>query len=168
MKLIIHDLRDQDFKKIFSDHIENSIIISNDGNINNCIGCFGCWIKTPGKCIIKDDYSNMGEYLSKASELIIVSECFYGSYSPFIKNVLDRSISYILPYFKIVKGLMRHKRRYKNNINMKVFFYGDDIKDNEKKTAEELVHANAQNFYAKANVFFIGDIMNSSLLTFKD
>ena len=23
--------------------------------IANCVGCFGCWTKTPGRCFIRDD-----------------------------------------------------------------------------------------------------------------
>lgn len=163
MKLIIHDLKSEDFKNIFQNDIDNSVIVSGEHNISNCIGCFGCWIKSPGKCIIKDNYSDMGEYLSKTEELIIISECFYGSYSPFVKNVLDRSISYVLPYFTVVKDLMHHKRRYKNRINMKVFFYGKDIKDYEKETALRLVEANSINFYSDYRVFFIDDIMKIHL-----
>ena len=26
-----------------------------DMQIANCIGCFGCWVKTPGTCVIDDD-----------------------------------------------------------------------------------------------------------------
>ena len=73
----------------------NVYIISDTGTIRHCVGCFGCWIKTPGKCVLKDGYDNLGELLSKSEKLTIISRCFYGCYSPFVKNVLDSSISYI-------------------------------------------------------------------------
>ena len=56
MKLIIHDLDEEEFKNIFSEPDEDVVLIGNSGEILNCIGCFGCWIKTPGKCIIRDQY----------------------------------------------------------------------------------------------------------------
>lgn len=125
---------------------EDDVVIENNGKIHHCIGCFGCWVKTPGRCVIKDDYSMIGEKLSKCNEVIIVSECTYGSYSPFVKNVLDRAISYIHPDFVIRNGEMHHKRRYDNVIDMKVYFYGNAITDKEKETARSLVAAHAVNY----------------------
>lgn len=72
--------------------------------LRHCIGCFGCWVKTPGECIIKDSYQNMGKQLSKCEELILISKCTYGGVSPFVKNVLDRAIPYISPNFRIVNN----------------------------------------------------------------
>ena len=112
MKLIIHDLDEEEFKNIFSEPDEDVVLIGNSGEILNCIGCFGCWIKTPGKCIIRDQYGDMGELLARCEEARIISRCCYGGYSPFVKNVLDRSIPYLHPYFKIKNGEMHHKQRY--------------------------------------------------------
>lgn len=154
MKLYIHDLQDYEFKKLLNDmessadceNIYNDIkIIEKVKPINNCIGCFGCWIKTPAKCVINDSYEDMGEYFSKSDEIIIISRCVYGGFSPFVKNVLDRSISYIHPYFKMRNNEMHHKRRYKNIINLTVWFYGENITLDEKETANKLVKANAIN-----------------------
>lgn len=44
MRLIIHDLTQEEFKGLNIDKGE-AIIISDNGNIHNCIGCFGCWLK---------------------------------------------------------------------------------------------------------------------------
>jgi len=145
MKLLIHDLENKEFKKIFPNQLDDTIIISDDGTIHHCIGCFGCWIKTPGACVIRDKYGDMGEYLSKCQEVILISKCCYGGFSPFVKNVLDRSISYIHPYFVIRNGEMHHRRRYKNHMDMRVWFYGENITEKEKQTSEKLVKANSIN-----------------------
>ncbi|WP_373898438.1 flavodoxin family protein [Haloimpatiens sp. FM7315] len=145
MKLFIHDLEERNFQKLFPNKRHDNIIISDRGKIHHCIGCFGCWIKTPGNCIIDDDYKDMGELFSKCEEVIIISKCIYGSYSPFIKNILDRSISYIHPYFVIRNGEMHHRRRYNNKFNMKVWFYGKNMTEEEKQTANALVKANSYN-----------------------
>ena len=51
-------------------------IIVKDKNIGTCIGCFGCWNKTPGVCVIKDD---MKEVLDKIlwADIIIWSFGLY-------------------------------------------------------------------------------------------
>ena len=159
MKLLIHDLESKDFKKIFPNQLDDTMVISDDGTIHHCIGCFGCWIKTPAACVIRDKYGDMGEYLSKCKEIIIISKCYYGGFSPFVKNVLDRSISYIHPYFVIRNGEMHHRRRYKNHIDMKVCFYGENITEKEKQTGEKLVKANSINLDCDiSSVSFVNSI----------
>lgn len=144
MKLIITDIKD------FSIPVSGDYkLIKPEGDIRTCRGCFGCWIKTPGECIIRDKYSRTGIELGRCSELIIISECFYGSVSPFVKTVQDRAISYIHPDFVIRKGEMHHKRRYDNVISVSVYFYGENITEEEKDTARKLVEANSDNYDGK-------------------
>lgn len=141
MKLIITDLED------FRIPIQGDYhIIRPVGNIRHCVGCFGCWVKTPGKCVIHDGYENTGIIMGKCTELIIVSRCCYGSLSPFVKTVLDRAISYIHPDFVFRKGEMHHKRRYDNVITLTAHLYGENITDTEKETAIGLMQANADNY----------------------
>lgn len=145
MTTVIHDLSKEEWEQI-ADFFADATVISNSGMIKKCVGCFGCWIKTPGQCVIPDGYQNMGEILGKTNQLVIISRLRFGGYSSFVKNVLDRSISYILPYFEIRNGEMHHKARYQNRMVLSAYFYGDEIADEEKKTARELVEANAINF----------------------
>lgn len=159
MKIIIHDLNQQEFAALYSNSDKDTVIISDNDTIHNCIGCFGCWIKTPGVCVLKDGYSNMGELLSKCNELVIISRCIYGSYSPFIRNVLDRCIPYLLPYFVPLSGETHHKNRYENTFALSVYFYGEDITEREQETAKALVKANGINFYSsESELYFHKDL----------
>lgn len=141
MKLIITDIEN------FSIPVEGQYkVIKPMGDIHHCIGCFGCWVKTPGKCVIHDGYEGTGIDMGKCTELIVVSRCHYGSVSPFVKMVQDRAISYSHADFEIRKGEMHHKLRYKNTIALSVYFYGENITDVEKETARNLMEANADNY----------------------
>lgn len=156
MNLIIHDLSKEQWEALAFPLKEEEKIIDNSGNIKKCMGCFGCWLKTPGRCVIPDEYQRMGELAAKAGELTIISKCSFGSYSSFVKNVLDRSISYVLPFFEIREGEMHHRKRYDNQFLMRVIFYGSDITEEEKETAKELVKANAVNLHGKVKeVLFV-------------
>lgn len=147
MRLIVHDLTPEQEKEL-SLPGEDTRIISDDGAIRPCVGCFGCWIKTPAQCVIRDHYGDMGEALSKCDELILISRCRYGGFSPFVKNVLDRSISYILPCFLIENGEMHHRPRYRSHFRVSAYFYGDDLTERDKALARSLVQANSVNFHS--------------------
>ncbi len=111
MKLIITDL------ETLPCRVDGEYKLIGPGRpFRHCVGCFGCWIKTPGVCVIHDGCELTGRDLSKCSELILVSRCVYGCTSPFVKNVLDRAISYIHPYFAVRGGEMHHRRRYENRL----------------------------------------------------
>ena len=178
MQVVIHDMNKEEFQKIYEklkvEVIEKKIkksknwiknneekvkIISDENKIKNCTGCFCCWIKNPGRCILKDGYENLAELYSKAEKIIIISKCCYGTYSPFVKNVLDRSIPYLLPFFKLKNNEMHHTIRYKKKLFLEVYFYGKDLTELEKNIAEKTVKANCVNLNVKKfNVSFLGNI----------
>ncbi|MBY2478831.1 flavodoxin family protein [Clostridioides difficile] len=149
MRLLIHDLTEEELDKLSPRLNKNIKVLPNTKEIHKCIGCFGCWIKTPTECVIKDYYSNMSKLINDSDELIIISRCCYGGFSPFVKNIIDKSISYILPYFVMKDNMMRHKSRYSKQINLKSIFYGNHITEAEKDTATKLVHGNSINFNMK-------------------
>lgn len=142
-RVLIHDLQPG-----FAADANFDEVIEDNGRIKNCIGCFTCWIKTPMECVLKDGYEHMAEKLAACDELILLSRCSYGGPSAFVKNVLDRSIPYLHPDFVIKDGQMHHKQRFPQHISIKILFYGEDLTDMEKATAEDWAKAMAVNFDA--------------------
>lgn len=161
MRMIVHDLQEQEFAGWTEGGQGGLTVISDNGTIRQCMGCFGCWTRTPGVCVIRDGYNNLGELLSRSDELIIISKCMYGSYSPFVLNVLNRSISYVLPYFVTRNGETHHRKRYDHKFALSVHFYGDGITEAEKGTARTLVAANSVNLYSTGNRVYFHNSLDS-------
>lgn len=149
MRLIVHDLANDDYDAWLSSFSRDTDeVIGESGTIRHCVGCFGCWVRTPGTCVLKDPYKHMGERLAACDEFVLISRNVYGGYSPFVSNVLNRSLPYILPYFVIQDGETHHQQRYKQRFKFSVHFYGEGITEAERHTAQALTRANAKNLDA--------------------
>ena len=153
MKVLLHDLSQEEIIKYGADKISEDMVVLTkmEREPNKCIGCFGCWVKNPGQCVLHDEYNRMGEYLGNCTEVIIVSKCIYGEFSPYVKKLIDRSISICHPYFTTRAGKMHHKLRYDNQPKLTVYFYGYDLTNEEKNTAEGRVKGMRINFGASEN-----------------
>ena len=158
-RLILHDLQPEEAVNNLPREPGSVTLVYAKPQIHNCIGCFGCWIKTPGTCLIDDEGRSFGRLIPDCDEFIVVSKCIYGSLSPDVKLTLERSISVSLPFFHIVNGEMHHLPRYKKMPDLAYHFYGPDITEREKSTARKLTDANALNLYAPNHYVFFHSSM---------
>ncbi len=148
MKLVIHDFKDENEvpKQLFNDDI---YMIYTKQPKGVCIGCFGCWINTPGKCIIKDRLKDMGQIFSSIDELVVVSHVYCGGFPSDVKTVVDRSISYLLPFFRMINKEMHHVPRYKQQFKMSAYFYDcQNIEEDERLLTKRYFEAFSVNFNA--------------------
>ena len=80
--------------------------------IADCLGCFGCWVKTPGQCVIDDAERGIVKKLAHAELKVYVTPVVFGGYSYELKKALDRQIGNVLPFFKKFNGEIHHPARY--------------------------------------------------------
>lgn len=83
-------------------------------NIKNCIGCFTCWTKTPGKCLHKDDMTK--ELFPKWLEsdmVVYATPLYYHFINSTMSTFLERTLPAIQPFFKRGEGKTYHPLRHK-------------------------------------------------------
>lgn len=126
-----------------------------DGKYAPCQGCFGCWTKHPAECFMRDSLQQVCRTVGKADVLTIVTENFYGSYSPNVKTVLDRSIGLSTPFSTWRGKQMHHTLRYGKHRLLRVIVYGD-ITEQERETFTLMAKKNAINYgYEESEVIFL-------------
>lgn len=143
--LMLHDLNNILHQELVKKN-EKYMVFPASPAVRPCLGCFSCWVKTPGECIITDRGQEFLSHMAEAGEIVVISKMCFGSYSPDIKAIIDRSIGYILPFFRIIQGQMHHVPRYDHKASLKCVFYGDEMSERDKSTARRLCKANALNF----------------------
>jgi multimeric flavodoxin WrbA/putative sterol carrier protein len=83
---------------------EVEIVNLREKTVNNCIGCFTCWTKTPGQCIHKDDMSK--ELFPKwiDSDLVVyATPLYYHTMNSSMAAFRERTLPAVQPFFE--KGL---------------------------------------------------------------
>jgi multimeric flavodoxin WrbA len=81
--------------------------------LGHCVGCFGCWQKTPGICVQKDAGREIARAVIESDLTVLFSPIRFGCYSPGLKRVIDRIFSPLLqPFMTVYHGETHHLPRY--------------------------------------------------------
>lgn len=91
--------------------IENIILAEKD--IRHCMGKFECWLKTPGKCTIRDDMDDLLPRFMASDIVVFAFPVYFENVPSIMKNFIDRLAPVLLPHFEEDNmGEYRHSKRY--------------------------------------------------------
>ena len=88
--------------------------------IADCIGCYACWLKTPGICAIHDDQEEILKGYTWADFIVLASPLSMGFVSALLKKSYDRIIPLVHPFLRLNDGRMAHYPRYDNEYKIGV------------------------------------------------
>ena len=141
MNLILSD-RHFNIPEIYDPSIE--YIDLSQLRIASCTGCFGCWTKTPGKCVIRDDAVDVYPKIAASSRVLYISRIKYGGYDTVMKTMLERAIPIQQAFIRLFRRETHHIQRNVVPKQATIIGYGD-ISNEEQSVFHQLVERNARN-----------------------
>ena len=124
----------EDVLQSTNDNVKVNVFTLRNMDIDYCIGCWDCWVKTPGVCKIQDEQPKVLESLINADHLFLVSNIRTGFVTSVLKRTIDKMIPIIHPYIRIYHGELHHNPRYKHYPKLHILLVGED-KKNETVTS---------------------------------
>ncbi len=135
-------------------------LVLRDMKIAPCMGCFGCWVQTPGTCVIDDAGREIARSFIRSDLTILLTPVTFGGYSSELKKGLDRSLGLIMPFFTVIGGEVHHQPRYKRYPSLMGIGILSKKDEESESIFKTLVHRNAINFHAPAHA--AGTILRES------
>ncbi len=150
-----------DFLRI--DNHEVDVRVLRNEKIAGCLGCFGCWLKTPGECVIKDAGSDLPKRVIESDIVFLLTPITFGMYSSELKKAMDRfPCPVLLPFFKKINGEIHHAPRYDKYPTIVAFGVMPCPDEEIENNFNTLVSRNAINLHTKAtsNIVYSNDEPN--------
>ncbi len=83
-----------------------------DVPLRHCVGCWGCWVKTPGQCVASDASIEMDCAVIGADFVLWAAPLKMGFPTELLKMANDKHLPLIHPYMEVDQGEAHHLRRY--------------------------------------------------------
>jgi NAD(P)H-dependent FMN reductase len=94
---------------------ETSLIHVRELELKPCLGCFHCWVQTPGECVHEDGMRAALEAYTEADLVVYGTPLYHGSMSGLLKTFLDRLLPRHEPWLipsPHVAGMSGHPSRW--------------------------------------------------------
>ena len=127
-----------------------NVITLGEQSINECIGCWNCWVKTPGRCVMKDQMADSYNNYVNSDSVILIMETAQGFINHKAKAFFDRTIPHYHPYIEMVGGECHHAARYERYPDMVFYFDPEGLTDQEEQVTEDYLYRTAYHFRSKA------------------
>ncbi|MCP4135257.1 MAG: flavodoxin family protein [bacterium] len=112
-------------------------ILLREKDIKECIGCFGCWVKTPGLCIHKDDMKQILKKLIESEIQLMVSDVRFGMLSPTLLSAINRFLPMGCAYMRLDENKKSaHYPRY--NLNWKKGLLIEDFHGRDEQRLKDI------------------------------
>ena len=151
----IFDLREKQDSEVY-EAIQNlydeplKVVRLDNKSITACIGCWNCWLKTPGRCVMKDQMAESYADYVNSDVIILLIDTAQGFIDHKAKAFLDRTIPHYHPYIKIVDGECHHVARYKCYTDMVFYYDTEGLNTQEEHVIEDYLYRTAYHFQSKA------------------
>ncbi len=116
--------------------------------IKPCCGCFGCWLKTPGRCRYKELDPFYHQYITADCAVYLV-KVKQGFVSSDLKALWDRMLPLYLPYIWVKEEGCTHVPRYDRYPDVTLYYEGTFRTEREEEIFEDYVKRVFEQFSSK-------------------
>jgi multimeric flavodoxin WrbA len=107
--------------------------------LHACMGCFGCWVKQPGECVLKDEMQELDHCYMNSDAVLFLSPVIFGQFSANIKNAIDRTLPNMLPFFyRRSDGSTMHPPRYEKYPVLFIIGYSKGLDEEEVRLFRDI------------------------------
>jgi NAD(P)H-dependent FMN reductase len=125
-----------------------------EADIRPCRSCGSCGLRTPGRCVQKDDMPSILRAMAEHKLFVYITPVRFGGYSSQLKKAIDRTMPLGEPFYMVKNGHLLHPMRYGEK-----FILGIGLSETFSPDAEAnfrlLVSRNAMNMQSNYQVLTI-------------
>jgi multimeric flavodoxin WrbA len=119
-----------------------------------CRSCGACSIKSPGRCVVRDDAHEILKAIARADTFIMLTPIRFGGYSSCLKKMVDKFMLLGLPLYTVKHGHLLHPNRYGSKHIIGIGVY-DGKERHREKSFKRLVKNNALNLQCTHEAFVL-------------